>query len=288
MKLGVCIFLTHYAAAPAATARAAEELGFESLWMPEHPCIPLRYDTPFPGTKDGKAPRPYWTSYDPFVALSYAAAATRTLKVATGICLVAQRDPIITAKQVASLDFLSGGRFYFGVGGGWLREEMVLMGANYDRRWAQVKDRVLAMKKIWMEEAAEHNGEFARFPSILSEPKPVQKPHPPIYIGGNHPHSYKRVGEWGDGWIPIGVTPDDVARGKERIAEYAHASGRDPGKLEISVFGQEPSAQTLDALERAGAVRYVTFVPSHGPGDMERELSTLAAHLNLRGRTGPS
>jgi probable F420-dependent oxidoreductase len=215
------------------------------------------------------------------VALSYAAAATKTLKIATGICLVAQRDPIITAKQVASLDYLSGGRFFFGVGAGWLREEMELMGADYARRWTQVKDRVLAMKKIWTEDEAAHEGEFARFPAIRSEPKPVQKPHPPIHLGGNHPHSYKRVGEWGDGWIPLRVTPDDVRNGKESIVEYAHAAGRDPSKIEISVFGQEPSPQMLEDFENAGAVRYVTFVPSHASGEMERELSALAGRLRL-------
>lgn len=279
MKLGLCIFLTHYAAAPADTARAAEDLGFESLWMPEHPCIPAQYDTPFPGTKDGKAPRPYWTSYDPFVALSYAAAATRTLKIATGICLLAQRDPIVTAKEVASLDFLSGGRFYFGVGAGWLKEEMELMGANYERRWTQVKDRVLAMKKIWTEEAAEYTGEFARFPRILSEPKPVQKPHPPVYLGGNHPHSYKRVGEWGDGWIPIGVTPEDVTKARQSIAEYARAAGRDPDAIEISVFGPEPTSRTLEDYAKVGVVRYVTFVASYGPGEMQRELAAMAARV---------
>ena len=283
MKFGVCIFLTHYAASPSDTARSAEELGFDSLWMPEHPCIPAQYDTPFPGTKDGKAPRPYWTSYDPFVALSYAAAATRKLKIATGICLVAQRDPIITAKEVASLDFLSGGRFLFGIGAGWLKEEMVLMGADYDRRWAQVKDRVQAMKRIWTEEEADYSGEYARFPKILSEPKPVQKPYPPVLLGGNHPHSLRRVGEWGDGWIPIGVSPEDVIRARDSIAQHARAVGRDPGKIEISIFGQEPARDMLDAYARAGVVRYVTFVPSLVAGEMQQALARLAAQLPMNG-----
>jgi probable F420-dependent oxidoreductase len=281
MRFGVCIFLTHYAASPASTARAAEQLGFDSLWMPEHPCIPVHYDTPFPGTQDGKAPRPYWTSYDPFVALSFAAAATATLKIATGICLVAQRDPIITAKEVASLDYLSGGRFLFGIGAGWLKEEMVLMGANYERRWSQVKDRVLAMKKIWTEEQAEYSGEFARFPKILAEPKPVQKPHPPVLLGGSHPNSYRRVGEWGDGWIPIGVPPEDIAKAKALIAEHARAAGRDPAKIEVSVFGPEPSRELLDSYAAVGVGRYVTFVASHGPGQMEKELARLAAQLPI-------
>ncbi len=280
MKLGVCIFLTHYAATPADTARAAEQLGFESLWMPEHPCIPVDYETPFPST-GGKAPRPYWSSYDPFVALSFAAAATRTLKIATGICLVAQRNPILTAKEVASLDVLSEGRFLFGVGGGWLREEMELMGADFARRWTQVKERVLAMKKIWTEPEAEFDGEFAHFPPIKSDPKPVQKPHPPIHLGGSHPHSYRRVGEWADGWIPLRVTAEEARVGKDQIAEHARSAGRDPSRIEISVFGGKPTQEMLKAYADAGVVRYVTFVESYAPGEMERQLTALAGSLGL-------
>lgn len=281
MKLGLWVFLTHYAASPADTARAAEELGFESLWMPEHPCIPVNYDTPFPGTADGKAPRHYWSSYDPFVALSFAASATRTLKIGTGICLMAQRDPIITAKEVASLDMLSGGRFLFGVGGGWLKEEMELMGAIYPRRWAQVKDRVMAMKMIWSEAEAGYHGEFAQFPPIMSDPKPVQKPHPPIHLGGNHPHTYKRVGEWADGWIPLRLTPSDVVAAKEKIVGYAKAAGRNPDRIEISVFGQEPTADLLKEYAQSGVTRYVIFVQSYEPGEMQRQLSVLAGNLGM-------
>lgn len=281
MKIGLCIFLTHYAASPAETARAAEELGFESLWMPEHPCIPVNYDTPFPGAADGKAPRHYWSSYDPFVALSFAAAATRTLKIATGICLLAQRDPIITAKQVASLDVLSAGRFVFGVGGGWLKEEMELMGAEYDRRWAQVKDRVLAMKGIWTEPEAAYQGEFVSFPPIRSDPKPVQKPCPPIHIGGNHPHTYKRVGEWADGWIPLRVAPGEIVAAREKIARHARAAGRDPEGIEISVFGEEPAGDLIKEYADAGVTRYVIFVQSFEQGEMQRQLTILAGKLGM-------
>jgi len=281
MRYGLCIFLTHYAASPAATARAAEDFGFESLWVPEHPCIPVHYETPFPGSADGKVPRPYWSSYDPFVALSFAAAATSKIRLATGICLVAQRDPIVTAKEVASLDVLSGGRFLFGVGGGWLKEEMVLMGANYARRWAQVKDRILAMKKIWTEDEAEYSGEFVNYPPIKSDPKPLQKPHPPVHIGGNHPNSFKRVGEWGDGWIPLRLSPEEAKEGREKIASYARAAGRDASKIEISVFGSEPSLDQRKAYEDAGVDRYVIFQKSAGPWEMERQLSALAGLLGL-------
>jgi probable F420-dependent oxidoreductase len=281
MKFGVCIFLTHYAASPSDTARAVEDLGFESLWMPEHPCIPVHYDTRYPGSPDGKVPPQYWSSYDPFVALSFAAAATRHLKIATGICLMAQRDPIVTAKEIASLDVLSGGRFLFGVGAGWLKEEMELMGANYERRWAQVKDRILAMKKIWTEEQAQYQGEFAGFPPIKADPKPVQKPYPPIHLGGSHPNTPKRVGEWADGWIPIGMPPEELGKARERVSQFASAAGRDPGKIEISVFGQDSTPELVQKYAAAGANRYVLFVDSFAPGEMERELAALAKRLGM-------
>ena len=280
MKVGLCIFLTHYAASPAEIGRTAEELGFESLWVPEHPCIPVSCETPFP--TGGAIPRQYWSSYDPFVALSCVASATRELRVATGVCLMAQRDPIVTAKAVASLDVLSGGRFLFGVGAGWLREEMELMGADFPRRWAQVKSRVLAMKKIWTEPEAEFHGEFVNFPPILSEPKPLQKPHPPVHLGGDHPNSFRRVGEWADGWIPLRATPGDVIAGRRKIQEFARAAGRDASAVEISPFGGRPKRDQLQAYEDAGAARYVIFVESFGPGRMQSELAALASHIGLR------
>jgi probable F420-dependent oxidoreductase len=279
MKVGLCIFLTHYAASPAEIARCAEELGFESLWVPEHPCIPRDYDTPFPG--GGKAPRAYWSSYDPFVALSFAAAATQSIRLATGVCLLAQRDPIITAKAVASLDVLSGGRFLFGVGAGWLREEMELMGGNYPRRWSQVKERVLAMQKIWTEPAAAFHGEFVSFPPIFSDPKPLQKPHPPVHLGGSHANNFRRVAEWGDGWIPLRTAPKDVAAGRRKIEELAREAGRDGSAIEISPFGGRPERDQLKAYADAGASRYVIFVDSFGPGEMQVELAALASHLGL-------
>lgn len=281
MKIGLCIFPTYYASSPSSIAQAAEDLGFESLWFPAHPCIPVNYETLYPLSPTGKAPPPYWSSYDPFVSLSFAAAATKTLKIATGICLLVQRDPIITAKEVASLDVLSGGRFLFGVGGGWLKEEMELMGGNFPRRWAQVKDRILAMKKIWTETEAEYRGEFVQFPAIKADPKPLQKPHPPIHLAGTHPHTYKRVGEWGDGWIPVGASPEDLMKGKAEIAKHAKAARRDPAKIEISVFGQEPAKDQRKAYAGAGADRYVVFVQPHGPGDMQRQLAALAGVLGL-------
>jgi len=174
---------------------------------------------------------------------------------------------------------LSGGRFLFGVGAGWLKEEMELMGANYARRWTQVKERVLAMKKIWTEPEAEFRGEFVQLPPILSDPKPLQKPHPPVHLGGNHPNTFRRVGEWADGWIPLRITADEVRAGRKRIAEFARAAGRDESAIEISVFGGKPKPDMLKAYADAGAARYVIFVESHGAGEMERELAGLQVSI---------
>src|SRR5437667_10262261 len=208
MRYGLCIFLTHYAASPAATARAAEDFGFEALWVPEHPCIPVHYETPFPGSADGKAPRPYWSSYDPFVALSFAAAATSKISLATGICLVAERDPIVTAKEVASLDHLSGGRFLFGVGAGWNREEMENHGTDPRTRFSLMAERVEAMKALWTDDEAEYHGRHVDFEPSWSWPKPVQKPHPPILVGGNGQKVIDRVLRFGDEWMPtVGRDP---------------------------------------------------------------------------------
>ncbi len=201
MHYGVVMFATEYAIPPDELARALEERGFESVWFPEHTHIPASRKTPWPG--GGELPRDYWSAYDPFVALTAAAAATRRLKLGTGICLVIERDPITTAKEVATLDRLSGGRFLFGIGGGWNAEEMENHGAQFKTRWRLLRERVLAMKEIWTKREAEFHGEFVRFDKIWADPKPLQKPHPPILIGGDGATTFDRVVEFGDGWMPI-------------------------------------------------------------------------------------
>ncbi|MDR7532408.1 MAG: LLM class F420-dependent oxidoreductase [Armatimonadota bacterium] len=202
MKFGVIIFPTDYSISPVELGRAAEERGFESIWFPEHTHIPTSRRSPWPG--GGELPREYSHSLDPFVALAAVAGVTSQIKLGTGICLVVERDPIILAKEVASLDHLSGGRFLFGIGGGWNLEEMENHGTNPNTRWRLLRERVLAMKRIWTEDAAEYHGRFVNFDPIWSWPKPIQKPHPPVIIGGNGPRTLQRVIEYGDGWMPIG------------------------------------------------------------------------------------
>ena len=201
MKHGVTMFPTDYSVRPDDFARMVEEHGFESVWFPEHTHIPAGRRTPYPGGTD--LPQEYWHTYDPFVALTAAAMVTTNLKLGTGICLVIERDPITTAKEVASLDVLSGGRFIFGIGGGWNAEEMENHATEFKKRWRILRERVLAMKAIWTQEEAQFHGRYGNFEPIWSYPKPVQKPHPPILMGGDGATTFQRVIEFCDGWMPI-------------------------------------------------------------------------------------
>ena len=282
MLYGVAMFATDYAIPPDALARAAEARGFESLWLPEHTHIPASRRSPWPGGKD--LPVEYWHTYDLFVALTAAAMATTRLRVATGICLVVERDPIITAKEVASLDRLSNGRVLFGIGGGWNAEEMEDHGTNFRTRWRLLRERVLAMKAIWTQEEAEFHGEFVNFDKLWSYPKPVQVPHPPILMGGDGPTTFDRVIEFCDGWMPIagrlrGPVPEKVAALRRRAQE----AGRDPGSLSITLWGARPDPRDLEEMERAGVARAVFNLPSADAGTVLAHLDALAALIG-RGR----
>ena len=200
MQIGAFYFPTDYGIDVAELARELEARGFDSLFVCEHTHIPASRRTPFPS--GGELPKRYSHTHDPFVALSFAAAATRTLKLGTGICLVPQRDPIVTAKSVASLDLLSNGRFIFAMGGGWNVEEMENHGASYETRFKLLRERALAMKELWTKEEAEFHGEFVNFDPVWQYPKPKQKPHPPMQLGGETDHTLKRVVEFCDGWFP--------------------------------------------------------------------------------------
>jgi probable F420-dependent oxidoreductase len=258
MKVGITMFPTDYAVRPDELARAVEERGFESLWFPEHTHIPTSRRTPFPA--GGELPREYSHTHDPFVALTAAAVVTETLRLATGICLLPQRHPITTAKTVASLDTLSGGRFLFGIGGGWNVEEMEHHGATYDTRFARMREQILAMKEIWTRDEAEFHGEHVDFEPSWSWPKPVQKPHPPILLGGHSRYTRQRVIELGDGWLPIGFSADAVLRGKADLEQRAAAAGRDPAAVPVSVFAPPPDRATFDRYGEAGVERVVFMV----------------------------
>ena len=275
MKFGVTMFPTDYAIGPAELAGAVEERGFESLFFPEHTHIPTSRRTPWPGGAD--LPREYSHTLDPFVALSAAATATERLRIGTGICLVVERDPITLAQEVASLDFISGGRFLFGIGGGWNLEEMENHGTDPAQRWKLLRERVLAMKAIWAEDEAEFHGRFINFDPIWSWPKPVQKPHPPILVGGSGPHTFQRVVEYGDAWMPIAGRDETPL--SERIAELnrlANQAGRGP--IPVTVFGAPPRPEVIRHYAESGVERCVFWLP---PAPAEEALPILERHAEL-------
>ena len=264
MEIGAFMFVTDYSMGPADLARLLEERGFESMWVPEHTHIPASRRSPWPGGAD--LPQEYWHSYDPFVALSAAAAVTTNLKLGTGICLVVERDPITTAKEIASLDLLSNGRFMFGIGGGWNAEEMENHGTAYRSRWRLLRERILAMKAIWTEDEAEFHGEFVNFDKVWAYPKPVQKPHPPIYMGGDGATTFNRVVEFCDGWMPIAGRPGQEGSLAEKIVllrRQAEEAGRDPQNLPVSVYWMgRPRDDTVERMTEAGVDRLIFGLPS--------------------------
>jgi probable F420-dependent oxidoreductase len=259
MDFGVIMFPTDYSIGAVELAQAVEGEGFESLWFPEHTHIPAERRTPWPG--GAELPREYSHSLDPFVGLAAAAAATTRLKLGTGVCLVIERDPITLAKDVASVDFISGGRLLFGIGGGWNLEEMSNHGTDPNLRWSVLRERILAMKQIWTADEATFHGKYVNFERIWQWPKPVQRPHPPIIVGGNGPRTLRRVVEYGDEWAPIiGRGPDLIARMSE-LAELASAAGRAPIPVTVFAFGQ-PNPAWVEQYQAAGASRYIFGLPA--------------------------
>jgi len=260
MQVGVLMFPTDYAIRPDELARAAEERGFESLWFPEHTHIPTSRRSPWPGGPT--LPKEYWHTHDLFVALAMAAAVTTRLKLGSGICLLVERDPITTAKEVATLDFLSRGRFLFGIGGGWNAEEMEDHGTDFRTRWKLLRERVLAMKRIWTEDEPSFSGEIVHFPPLWSWPKPVQSPHPPVLLGGHGPRALRRVVDYCDGWMPISVRAGDLAAGIADLRRIASEHGRDPASISISVYGVPMDRDALARLADLGVERAILALPS--------------------------
>jgi probable F420-dependent oxidoreductase len=260
VKLGVYIFATDETIAPAELARAVEERGFESLFLPEHTHIPAGRETPWPG--GGELPRRYYRTLDPFVALAAAAAATESLLVGTGVCLVIERDPIVLAKEVATIDHLSGGRFLFGIGAGWNREEMANHGTDPRTRFVLLRERILAMKAIWAEERAEFHGEHVDFDPIFLWPKPLQRPHPPILVGGKGAGVIERVLDYGDGWFP-NPRDGDPALVEEQIVELGRrAVERGRPAVPVSIFGASPRPEDLERYSELGVERCVLSLPT--------------------------
>jgi probable F420-dependent oxidoreductase len=262
MKFGVLMFATDYAIAPGDFARACEDRGFESVWFPEHTHIPASRRSPWPLGPD--LPKDYWHTHDLFVSLTAAAATTSTIKLGSGICLVIEHDPIVLAKQVASVDQFSNGRLLFGIGGGWNAEEMENHGTSFQRRWKVLRERIEAMKAIWGSDAAEYHGEFVNFDPMWSYPKPWQKPHPPVLLGTLSTQGLQRVVRYCDGWIPAGIQLKDLGPAIKTLHTLAAQAGRKASEIPVSFFGATGEDAELRQCQELGVERAVFIVPSEG------------------------
>ncbi len=271
MKFGVAIFPTDYAISMTELAPAAEQLGFESLWVAEHSHIPTSRQTPWPAGAD--LPKHYWHTMDPFVALTAAALASKTIRVGTGICLLVERDPIHTAREAASVDLVSNGRFIFGIGGGWNREEMADHGTEFSSRWKLLRERTEAIKAIWADEVAEYHGEMVDFGPMWSWPKPVQKPHPPVILGGSGSKILERVVRYADGWMP---NRGEVVERLPDLQRLAREAGRE--RIPVTYY-PKVSADEIERLARAGIDRCIYYVPPDGRDPALRKLEDLAAMI---------
>jgi probable F420-dependent oxidoreductase len=288
MDIGFLMIATTQSGDLAAIARRAEEIGFDSFWIPEHPIIPRGEHTPYPF--GGPLPEHYGRWSDPFIALTVAAAATTRIKLATGICLLPEREPMVTAKVIASLDYYSGGRVILGIGAGWLKEETEIMGANFGSRWQRTREMTEAMRVLWTEENASYQGKHINFPPVRSEPKPVQAGGPPVLLGGHGEKSLQRIAKNYDGWCPLANDPVEFAREAAELKEMFRSEGRDPSKLILSPFVDPENGKLSDAALKAfrdaGAHRLVMFYSqqTHELADGAAPLMERVANIVERAR----
>jgi probable F420-dependent oxidoreductase len=277
MNIGISVPLPAYHVDVAFIAREAERLGFESLWCAEHPFVPVHSQSRFPGSADGVIPESYSHFIDPFVALARASGVASRMKLGTGIVLVPERHPLLLAKEVSTLDLFSGGRFLFGIGAGWLREETEIMGGDFDHRWTQTRESILAMKALWTRPEAEFHGTYYKFPPVKSYPKPLQKPHPPVLLGGHAANVLQRIVAWGDGWLPNRITPDELRESRATLDRLAKDAGRDPSAITISVHGQPANRDLIARLHEAGANRVIVRPEAvKTEGEMAAQLQRIA------------
>ncbi len=282
--MGVGVFQViadHFTGDPAVIARRAEELGFDSYWLPEHAAIPQGSADEYPGkVEGGSAPDYLFKMPDPLIALSRAAAVTSTINLGTGVALVPERHPVLAAKEIATLDHYSKGRFIYGIGAGWNEAECTMMGGDFAHRWGQVKEYILAMKQLWTGEYVGAEGKYANFPPSVCRPTPWRKPHPPILLGSiGSPNVYRRVAQWGDGWLPFVLDPQEIADGRAAINEAAQRVGRDPGTINITAFapdGMFRKRSDLKALAAAGADNAVLWLQGDSESALLAELEALA------------
>lgn len=269
---------------PAVVAKRAEELGFESYWLPEHVVMPQGSADVYPGKKADEPPPDYlFRMPDPLLGLTRASATTREIRLGTGVALVPERNAILAAKEIATLDHYSGGRFVYGIGAGWNEPECTLMGGDFPRRWAQTKEAVHVMKKLWTGEYVGHEGKYYNFPPSICLPRPVQRPHPPVLLGSiGSPNVYRRVVEWGDGWLPLVFDPKEITEGRAEITRNAERVGRNPKELEICAFaapGMFRSREGIKALAEAGADNAVILLDPANQADVLAQLEDLARSL---------
>jgi probable F420-dependent oxidoreductase len=277
MDIGITARVSSNSVDPAELAKRAEELGFESFWLPEHPILPVNTTSRYGGTADGSIPASMADIGDPLIGLARASAATNSIKLGTAISLVPEHNPLLHAKQIATLDRISNGRFLFGIGAGWLQEETEIMGGDFRRRWSQTREHILAMKQLWTREEAEFHGSFVDFPAVRCSPKPVQSPHPPVYLGGFAANVFKRVVEYGDGWMPVRVDEEQVRMGRSTLDELAEAAGRDPGSIRLMVCNVPADAELIGRLEAAGADRVTLGIPAEAGGEALRAMEEIAS-----------
>ena len=276
MEVGIFMALSSQAIDVAELARKAEAVGFESMWLPEHPIMPVHTNSRYHGTSDGSIPEYMTDMVDPYMALARASAVTQTIKLGTSITLIPERNPLLLAKQISSLDLFSGGRFILGVGAGWLREETEIMGGDFDHRWSQTRESVLVMKELWTKEEAEFHGSYFDFPPVKCYPKPVQKPHPPVFLGGAARNVFRRVVGWADGWLPAGPSVEQVKAGRAALDELADAAGRDPASIQITAFAVPSDKDLLAQFAEAGANRAIVMLPNTRDAGVLDELERIA------------
>ena len=275
MNIGTSIPLPAYTIDPAFMAKKAEDLGFEAMWYAEHPVLPVQSASQFPS--GGPIPESYAHFTDPYIALSRASGVTTNIKLGTGITLVPERNPLLLAKEIATLDRFSGGRFLFGIGAGWNREETELMGGDFDHRWTQVRESVDVMKELWTKDEAEFHGKYYDFPPLKCNPKPLQSPHPPIILGGASRNVLRRIATWADGWLPLRISPEELETSRKILDALAGEIGRDPSEITITAYGQNPDRTLIRSLFDAGADRVVVR-PEHvdTESEMGQQLENIA------------
>ena len=283
MRIGISMSATASMGDFGVIASKIEDLGFDSVWLPEHPVMPVNHKSVYGGTPDGSIPKQMYLGVNPLIALSRASSVTTKLGIGTAVNLITEHNPLDLAKLIATLDFYSGGRFLFGIGTGWFREEAEIMGADFDHRWTQAREYVLAMKEIWTKEEAEFHGKYIDFPPIICNPKPAQKPHPPVLLGGNAKNVLKRVVKWGDGWLPIRLSPEEIVKAQQELLKLCDTEDRDPSTIQITMHSLPPDKELISRFEEIGVDRVLVGVASATQEEIFEELEVIAESILVHG-----